>query len=432
MAISLMGAIENPVSPRLPTAQRDAAAARAGGTGEPAPTGSFALDLAGSNGGEGAGSAVAQAPPGEPSNPSDEKPSIPLVLAGAGTVPTGPRPPQAELVQSTTKLPPAKQPLALTDLFVTGAAVGEPRDLFLVAASEPPVEEEAETAVGDGALSVSAAATPTPPFPAPTMPAGLPIPLPAAPPSGEPAATQDLNRADASGDGTAAVTTSDTAAGSAQPRSGFEAMVAAIAPDGALAGGAATDATSLAASLPSLDASLGGQGQSRQLPSPSASAESKAATAAQPPAQPTPAPVPLGAVPMTIGLRALGAANRFEIRLDPAELGRIDVALDIDRDRATVGARLVVERPETLALLQRDASSLQQALAQAGLDASEGIALSLRGDGEGRQGGEPGAERQARGAAAEIRGSQAAPDTIGLDLVPLRALRRLGGIDIRI
>ncbi|MFC6740326.1 flagellar hook-length control protein FliK [Methylobacterium tardum] len=60
--------------------------------------------------------------------------------------------------------------------------------------------------------------------------------------------------------------------------------------------------------------------------------------------------------------------EEFQIRLDPVELGRIDVKLEIDKARGTVTTHLVVDRPETLAMLQRDAGQLQQALSQAGLD----------------------------------------------------------------
>ncbi|WP_287977498.1 translation initiation factor IF-2 associated domain-containing protein, partial [Sphingomonas sp.] len=98
---------------------------------------------------------------------------------------------------------------------------------------------------------------------------------------------------------------------------------------------------------------------------PAPAAEAPAPGTASAPAQ---APVPLGAVPMTIGLRSLAGSNQFEIRLDPKDLGRIDVNLDIDKETGAVQARLVVDRPETLALLQRDAGTLQQALTQAGLN----------------------------------------------------------------
>ena len=77
--------------------------------------------------------------------------------------------------------------------------------------------------------------------------------------------------------------------------------------------------------------------------------------------------------------RQVQAGNsRFQIRLDPAELGRIDVRLDVDKD-GTVNARMFVERPETLDLMQRDQRALQQALQQAGLDGSKtSLEFSLR------------------------------------------------------
>lgn len=62
--------------------------------------------------------------------------------------------------------------------------------------------------------------------------------------------------------------------------------------------------------------------------------------------------------------------TRFQIRLDPPELGRIDVKLDID-NRGQVHARLTVEKAETLDLMQRDQRALERALQQAGLDQSK-------------------------------------------------------------
>ena len=87
--------------------------------------------------------------------------------------------------------------------------------------------------------------------------------------------------------------------------------------------------------------------------------------------------------------------SRFQIRLDPPELGRIDVKLDLDK-HGTINARMVVERPETLDLMQRDQRALQQALNQAGLDAGKtNLEFSLRQNpfsheqfaGQGQQGG---------------------------------------------
>jgi flagellar hook-length control protein FliK len=62
--------------------------------------------------------------------------------------------------------------------------------------------------------------------------------------------------------------------------------------------------------------------------------------------------------------------SRFSIRLDPPELGRIDVKMHVDASGA-VSARLTVERSETLDLFQRDQRSLERALSQAGLDSQK-------------------------------------------------------------
>lgn len=103
------------------------------------------------------------------------------------------------------------------------------------------------------------------------------------------------------------------------------------------------------------------------------------------PAAPQTPPVPVQAVPITIGLKALEGAREFEIRLDPAELGRVDVKLSISED-GRVQASLVVDRVETLALLQRDARTLERAFDQAGLTAdANAIQFSLRQDGGGDQ-----------------------------------------------
>lgn len=70
-------------------------------------------------------------------------------------------------------------------------------------------------------------------------------------------------------------------------------------------------------------------------------------------------------------VRQVSAGNtRFEIRLDPAEMGKIDVKIDIDKTGA-MHARLSVEKAETLDLLQRDARSLERALTQAGLEGTK-------------------------------------------------------------
>ena len=72
--------------------------------------------------------------------------------------------------------------------------------------------------------------------------------------------------------------------------------------------------------------------------------------------------------------------SRFQIHLNPAEMGRIDVKMEIDKNGA-LNARLVVERAETLDLLQRDVRALERALSQAGLDSNKtNLEFSLKQD----------------------------------------------------
>ena len=81
---------------------------------------------------------------------------------------------------------------------------------------------------------------------------------------------------------------------------------------------------------------------------------------------------------MEIAASAKSGKSRFEIRLDPAELGRIDVRIDVDRN-GQVTSHLTVERPETLSMLRQDANQLQRALDNAGLSTGNGgLQFSLR------------------------------------------------------
>ena len=90
------------------------------------------------------------------------------------------------------------------------------------------------------------------------------------------------------------------------------------------------------------------------------------------------AAVPLSGVAAEITAQVRDGKNRFEIRLDPPDLGRIDVTLNVDK-QGQVTSHLVVDRSETLDLLRRDAPSLERALQSAGLKTdSGGLEFSLR------------------------------------------------------
>jgi flagellar hook-length control protein FliK len=93
-------------------------------------------------------------------------------------------------------------------------------------------------------------------------------------------------------------------------------------------------------------------------------------------AEPTP---DLDALAVSVAARAMSGAKQFEIRLDPPELGRVDVRLSIDAGGKTQ-AHMTADHPQTLDLLQKDATNLTQALRDAGLDVSQdGLNFSLRG-----------------------------------------------------
>lgn len=87
-------------------------------------------------------------------------------------------------------------------------------------------------------------------------------------------------------------------------------------------------------------------------------------------------------LPEAVGIaisRHVGAeATEFTLRLDPAELGRIEVKLEMGKDgQATVSIR--ADDASTYDLLRRDSSALERALAEAGLKLdSGGLNFSLR------------------------------------------------------
>ncbi len=112
-----------------------------------------------------------------------------------------------------------------------------------------------------------------------------------------------------------------------------------------------------------------------QLNTPAAAAAPGAALSVT---APTNGPVPLSGLALEIAASAKSGKSRFEIRLDPADLGRIDVRIDIDRN-GQVTSHLTVEKPETLSMLRQDAPQLQRALDDAGFKTGNGgLQFSLR------------------------------------------------------
>ena len=97
-----------------------------------------------------------------------------------------------------------------------------------------------------------------------------------------------------------------------------------------------------------------------------------------------PAPPPARQLAPVVVSLVLGRGDEaLTIALDPGELGRVEVSIGQGKDAGQV--RIVAERPETLALLQRDQRELDRALTQAGLgDVARSLSFSLASD-QGRQ-----------------------------------------------
>jgi Meckel syndrome type 1 protein len=88
--------------------------------------------------------------------------------------------------------------------------------------------------------------------------------------------------------------------------------------------------------------------------------------------------------PVVVSL-ALGRGDEaLTIALDPVELGRVEVSIGQGKEAGQV--RIVAERPETLALLQRDQRELDRALNQSGLgDMARSLSFSLASDQQRQQ-----------------------------------------------
>ena len=105
-------------------------------------------------------------------------------------------------------------------------------------------------------------------------------------------------------------------------------------------------------------------------------------TAVQVSAQNNSAPVPynIGAIAVSIAAKSEAGVKHFDIRLDPPEMGVIDVRLSVD-DSGKAVAHLSADKPQTLQLLQSDSSNLSRALKDSGVDlANNGLNFSLRSD----------------------------------------------------
>ena len=116
-----------------------------------------------------------------------------------------------------------------------------------------------------------------------------------------------------------------------------------------------------------------------------------------------------------------GDGARFELRLDPPELGRIEVRLDVSRDHR-VSAMIMADSPQALTELARNARELEQMLQSAGLELSDsGLSFDLR---QGSEGGDAGDGAAAPGESdGEQSTGQVAPQARPLGFERWRGVR---------
>ena len=143
----------------------------------------------------------------------------------------------------------------------------------------------------------------------------------------------------------------------------------------------------------------------------------------------THAPVPLSGLALEIAVSARSGKSHFEIRLDPADLGRIDVRIDVDRN-GHVTSHLTVEKPETLSMLRQDAPQLQRQLDDAGFKTGNGgLQFSLRDQSSSGQNND---NETGRNAQRLVISDEDAIPAVAAGRTYGRVLGSSSGVDIRV
>lgn len=139
------------------------------------------------------------------------------------------------------------------------------------------------------------------------------------------------------------------------------------------------DAASLAPQPGAPDMLQGPTGSAAQIDKQDALRTALPQTAPRSETPPAPVSPPIRDIAVHISQHADTGMNRFQLRLDPPELGRVDVRMEVSSD-GKLSAVIAVERPETLDLLQRDSRALEKSLAEAGLKMDgNSLSFSLKG-----------------------------------------------------
>ncbi|MBC7432176.1 MAG: flagellar hook-length control protein FliK, partial [Rubritepida sp.] len=315
---------------------------------------------------------------------------------------------QAAPAMPTASLPAPPPPAVFAQAPAGQGTAGQPPELVRLSASEKPMAATLQQAAAPPALSGAAAdATPVPE--AAALVDAHPLPLPPAPPTAgqappvylalppgivprlvpakaSPQPVADMPRAMA--DRTRPPLASPGVGPPAEPASAEAAPAAWI------------DPAPRAPSLP-VTAIPGAKSQASQpveglAPAPPDSPEPAAplpitapALVASEPAHIAPPSPTRQVLPITIAmLISAGTTPTLTVTLEPGEMGQVEIRVGRDADGTTL--RLIAERPETTALMQRDGRELQQGLAQSGIRlAADAISFETAGGGSGQPGERP-------------------------------------------
>ena len=159
-------------------------------------------------------------------------------------------------------------------------------------------------------------------------------------------------------------------------------------------------------------------------------AQAAAAVSRSAPSQTGDKPVPMSDVGVEITAKIAAGRNQFDIRLDPAELGRIHVKVNVDRD-GNITTHMMADRPETLDLLRRDTQGLERALQDAGLKTSDNsLQFSLRDQTQQQQ-----RQSENDGQASRLTADDETATTLTTTVIARdygRAGARPSGLDIRV
>ena len=331
--------------------------------------------------------------------------AVPVTAQGDGTTQGAPQSTASAQAFTPIAASTAKSGPLDIDADATAAADAEPgatgasavKTAKLDAPAATNLNATQPTAAAPPQAAAAAATAPAPVVPPPEAPVEAPVVAPVAQNLVTPQAAAEARPA-----GQAAVTAPKDKPQTSKAGAGQHARIDIAAPGQAKATSAATATTDFAANAAEGDDTVhasaattaGVDAKSEAPETPAASADAGAATASTTNAttQVHPGAIPVRGAPQTVANLAAqiakkleGRSTRFDLQLDPAGLGRVDVRMEIGAS-GRMTAAMTFDTPQAAAELRARAAELQRHLEQAGFDMSGGLSFDVAGDrGQGRQ-----------------------------------------------